>query len=169
MIAHNAGFDRPHCERVLDTFGKLPWGCSASEIPWSDYYESRKLEYLSYRHGLFYAGHMASVDCRATLHLLAQDFPDDSGTALLKLLESVRVANYQIDAVSTPFDAKEALKKRGYHPVYAQDTFQHWTITVADAAARDTELAWLNADIYQGVPVAIPCRRLTARERYSGI
>jgi DNA polymerase-3 subunit epsilon len=72
VIAHNAGFDRKFLEPRLPVFASLHWGCSWQEVPWSEAgIESSKLEYLAYRHGFFYEGHRAEVDCRAARGLAA--------------------------------------------------------------------------------------------------
>ncbi len=34
VIAHNAGFDRPFCERLARGFEPKPWACSVKEVPW---------------------------------------------------------------------------------------------------------------------------------------
>lgn len=36
IIAHNAAFDRPFCEKLSPLFASYPWACSATEIPWRD-------------------------------------------------------------------------------------------------------------------------------------
>jgi DNA polymerase-3 subunit epsilon len=36
IIAHNAVFDRPFCEKLSPRFEEYAWGCSATEISWKD-------------------------------------------------------------------------------------------------------------------------------------
>lgn len=35
VIAHNAGFDRPFCQRKWPIFEKKPWACSLHEVDWA--------------------------------------------------------------------------------------------------------------------------------------
>ena len=44
VIAHNARFDRPFCEKFAPGFDVKPWACSVSEIDWTGLgYEGTKL------------------------------------------------------------------------------------------------------------------------------
>ena len=96
-------------------FASLPWGCSWLEVPWSEAgIASSKLEYLAYRHGFFYDGHRAEADCHALLEVLAQPFGESGGTALKCLLDSARGPSFRLWANNSPFETKDALKKRGY-------------------------------------------------------
>ena len=55
MIAHNARFDRPFVENLLDDFSDIAWGCSIADIDWNkEGFEGVKLEYLAYKFGFFY-------------------------------------------------------------------------------------------------------------------
>lgn len=78
VIAHNAGFDRPFCERLSPVFASRAWACSNSEIDWKVRgFEGTKLGYLLGQSGLFHDGHRAIDDCYALLEILGQ--PDDKG------------------------------------------------------------------------------------------
>jgi DNA polymerase III epsilon subunit-like protein len=47
IIAHNARFDRPFCERLSKGFQVKAWACSHSELAWSGFgFEGSKLGYL---------------------------------------------------------------------------------------------------------------------------
>ncbi|MCW6511322.1 3'-5' exonuclease [Hyphomicrobiales bacterium BP6-180914] len=47
VIAHNAAFDRPYCERLARGFGPKAWACSVKEVDWAGLgYEGAKLGYL---------------------------------------------------------------------------------------------------------------------------
>jgi DNA polymerase-3 subunit epsilon len=60
IIAHNAAFDRPMCEKLTDTFAKKPWACSATEVDWRHYgFEGTKLAYILNQFGKFHSGHRA--------------------------------------------------------------------------------------------------------------
>jgi DNA polymerase-3 subunit epsilon len=66
VIAHNAAFDRPFCEKLTPSFVLKAWACSGSEIRWADHgFEGNKLGYLIGQSGLFHEGHRATDDCHA--------------------------------------------------------------------------------------------------------
>ena len=77
IIAHNAGFDRPFCERLSQSFVPKLWACSVTEIRWADHgFEGNKLGYLVGQSGLFHDGHRATDDCHALLEILARPIAD---------------------------------------------------------------------------------------------
>ena len=81
IIAHNAGFDRPFCEKLTQSFVPKAWACSVSEIRWSDHgFEGSKLGYLVGQSGLFHDGHRATDDCHALLEVLARSVDDGATT-----------------------------------------------------------------------------------------
>jgi DNA polymerase III subunit epsilon len=76
VIAHNARFDRPFCERLSKGFQVKAWACSHSEIAWSGFgFEGSKLGYLLTQCGWFHQGHRAVEDCHALLEVLASPCP----------------------------------------------------------------------------------------------
>lgn len=85
IIAHNAGFDRPFCERLSPSFIPKPWACSVTEICWADHgFEGNKLGYLVGQSGLFHDGHRATDDCHALFEVLARPIAGSDVTALCR-------------------------------------------------------------------------------------
>lgn len=100
VIAHNATFDRPFCEKLAPGFDMKPWACSVSEIDWTSLgFEGTKLGYLVWQAGLFHNGHRAVDDVLAP-------FP--------RLLASTGRDRLRVHAIGFPFHTKEVLKARGY-------------------------------------------------------
>lgn len=136
VIAHNAGFDRVFFDRRFPQLSNKAWACSFFEMAWREAgYESGKLEYLLYRNGYFYSGHRALTDCFAIAWLFHLQ-PD-----LLKgLLVKSATPTVTVRAFGAPFDAKDALKARGYR--FDDGRFsganKHWwkEISEADLAAE---------------------------------
>ena len=114
LIAHNAAFDRPMCEKLSSSFARKPWACSATEIDWRHFgFEGTKLAYLLNHLGIFHAGHRALDDCFALLEVLAAPLPGTNEPALHRLLSSARKTRYRI-WVRSPYDQRDLLKARGY-------------------------------------------------------
>ena len=173
VIAHNAGFDRKFLEPRLPVFASLPWGCSWREIPWSEAgIESSKLEYLAYRSGFFYEGHRAEIDCLALLEVLRRPFvrvsqpPDASAepTALKLLLDSARAPSFRLWAVGSPFESKDALRKRGYWWDAAK---RCWYCELGARKELDAELAWLREAVFAGKSMTLDLDEFDAKSRYS--
>jgi len=168
VIAHNAGFDRRFLEPRLPLFASLPWGCSWQEVPWSKAgIESSKLEYLAYRYGFFYEGHRAEVDCRALLEVLRRPFEKDGApvTALKVLLDLARAPSYRLWATGSPFESKDALRKRGY---WWDAPKRCWFVELRSQEAVQAELAWLKETVFGGKNVALEIEEFDAKTRYSG-
>ena len=168
MIAHNAGFDRPFCERLAPGFVPKAWACSASEIKWSERgFEGVKLGYLIGQCGYFHAGHRAIDDCHALLEILAKPGRDGTGmTGFADLLQGARKACIRIWAENSPYDMKDQLKARGYRWSDGSDGRPKawWTdVTEEDC---DDELRFLRADIYRFADADPPMQRLTAFHRF---
>lgn len=52
VIAHNAAFDRPFCERIWPIFAAKPWACSLREVGWkAEGFEGTKLRDIAAGHG----------------------------------------------------------------------------------------------------------------------
>ncbi len=164
VIAHNAGFDRKFLEPRLPIFAGLPWGCSWLEVPWGDAgIASSKLEYLAYRHGFFYDGHRAEVDCRALLEVLSQPFGDTGATALKVLLDSARAPSYRLWATNSPFETKDVLRKRGY---WWDAGRRCWSVEVRSHERVQEELTWLRDAVYAGKSVEVELDEFDAKSRY---
>lgn len=115
VIAHNAGFDRPFCERLWPAFAAKPWGCSLREVDWkAEGFEGTKLRDIAAGHGFFFDSHRAEEDCRAGIEILTRRLPKSGRTGLAALLESARQTRWRLWATGAPFASREILKKRGY-------------------------------------------------------
>lgn len=167
VIAHNAAFDRRFAERFAPALAFKPWACSMSQIDWKGHgVESSKLSYLAAHCGFFHGGHRAEHDCHATLEVLATPIGETGSTGLAQLLDKARRPSWRIWAENSPFDLKDILKARGYR--WNGETGpapRAWYIDL-DEADRETEVAFLRAEIYRG-EIDLLMRRLTAFERFS--
>lgn len=141
IIAHNAGFDRPFCERISPLFAAKHWACSATEVPWRNLgFEGVKLAYLLYQSGFFHDGHRALDDAVALMNVLAGNDSQDT-TPLARLLESARKPTTRIE-LEAPYELRMELRKRGYRwrPKSAQ-AGGVWRIEV-DVDRADQEVAF---------------------------
>lgn len=166
IIAHNAGFDRPFCEKLSPAFIPKAWACSVSEIRWADRgFEGNKLGYLVGQSGLFHEGHRAIDDCHALLEVLSRP-TDDGTTPFSELLRSSARARVRIFAENAPFDMKDHLKARGYRWSDGSDGRpKAWWIEF-DEELYDTELSYLRKEIYRWDDAEPLSVRLTAQDRF---
>jgi DNA polymerase III subunit epsilon len=150
IIAHNARFDRPFCERLSKGFQVKAWACSHSEIAWSGFgFEGSKLGYLLTQCGWFHQGHRAVEDCHALLEVLASPLPSGGQAPFGHLLVSARKALVRIWAEGSPFDMKDELKKRGYRWNDGRDGRpKAWFIEIAEDL-YEAELRFLRQEIYR--------------------
>lgn len=166
VIAHNARFDRPFCERLAHGFSLKAWACSHAEISWSEYgFEGSKLGYLLSQCGWFHQGHRAVEDCYALLEVLASPLPGDAGYAMSHLLRSAGKALLRIWAEGSPFDMKDELKKRGYRWSDGKDGRPKSWYTEIGEDAYEAELKFLRQEIYRR-DVEPFTQRITAYERF---
>ena len=165
VIAHNARFDRPFCERFAPGFDVKPWGCSVAEVDWAALgFEGSKLTYLVGQCGWFHHGHRAVDDCHALLEVLA--FTSASGgTGFAELVKAMARRRCRVWAHLSPFETKEMLKARGYRWNDGSDgRLKSWWIEV-DEDAYDAERRFLHEEIYRR-DVDFHVEWLTAVERY---
>ncbi|MCX6062708.1 MAG: 3'-5' exonuclease [Caldiserica bacterium] len=150
IIAHNAAFDRPFVEKQWSVFAAKPWGCSMSQVHWRDEgIATQKQELIALCMGFFYDAHRAENDCRALLHILASTLPVSGQPVLKPLLDHAMANDARIWAIAAPFDAKEALKVRGYRwSTGAGSDPKAWHVTVM-ADELEAELVFLDG-IYGG-------------------
>lgn len=167
VIAHNASFDRRFLERFCQGFVTKPWACSMTQVAWAEAgYEGTKLGYLAQASGFFYEKHRAVHDCLAAIELLARSLPTSGGSALGQLLQRARTPSWRIWAENSPYDFKDILKARGYRWNADGNGFpKAWYIDVEDSA-REAEVAFLRAKVYQR-DVDISPRRIDAYDRFS--
>ncbi|MDX7953994.1 3'-5' exonuclease [Lichenihabitans sp. Uapishka_5] len=166
VIAHNAGFDRPFCERLARGFEPKPWACSVKEVDWAGFgFEGTKLGYLVGQAGWFHNGHRATDDCHALLEVLAATLPGQDGSAVGHLLTRSETPHVRIWAEGAPYDLKDQLKSRGYRWSDGSDGRPRaWWVEV-DEASAETEIAYLEGEIYMR-RVRPRAQRITACERY---
>jgi DNA polymerase-3 subunit epsilon len=167
IIAHNAGFDRPFCEKLSPTFVPKAWACSVTEIRWADLgFEGNKLGYLVGQSGLFHEGHRATDDCHALLEVLARPAGEGGALPFAELLQSSARCRIRIFAENAPFDMKDQLKARGYRWSDGSDGRpKAWWIEI-DEDLYDDELRYLRAEIYRWSEAEPPTVRLTAHDRF---
>jgi DNA polymerase-3 subunit epsilon len=168
VIAHNAGFDRRFAERVWPHFEHKPWACSATQIDWRKHSISgARLDYILAAFGYFHGAHRAADDCHAVLAVLGRTLPGASVSVLSALLGEARRNARRVWADNSPYELKDALKKRGYRWSDGTDgSTRAWYIDVTEEAL-DQELSFLRGEIYQR-DVQIRTRAVTAWERFSG-
>jgi DNA polymerase-3 subunit epsilon len=169
VVAHNAAFDRPIVERRLPRFRRMPWACSRVEVPWPEHgVSAASLEFVLLKHcRAFFDGHRADQDCHAALHALATPFASGELPFAL-LLRSSRQRTHRIWALDAPYDARFALKARGYRwsPGEAGRP-KAWYVDRREEEVEG-ETAWLRESVYPGRSGA-PWRThaFDARDRYS--
>jgi len=165
IIAHNAYFDRPIAERYIPVTSSKAWACSATEIPWrSEGVSGAKLEYLLSAYGLFYDAHRALDDCSAVLELLGQELPKSRRSVLGVLLEAARQPRFRLYALEAGYDARGALKGRGYKwNSGANGAPKAWWIDVSKDEL-EPEQEFLKRQV--GLTENVPIRRLTALNRF---
>jgi DNA polymerase III subunit epsilon len=167
VIAHNAGFDRKFAERYWPVFERKAWGCSATEVEWRKHgFEGSRLGYLLNGAGFFHQAHRAVDDCHALLEILAFELPTTGTSALAVLLEQARKKTMRVWAEQSPFELKDALKRRGYRWCDGSDGRQKsWYVDI-DESKLDDEIAFLKTEIYlQDMEPRL--QALTAFERFS--
>ncbi|MBP0582156.1 3'-5' exonuclease [Labrys sp. LIt4] len=167
VIAHNARFDRPFCERFTPGFAPKPWACSNVEIAWSDRgFEGTKLGYLLGQSGYFHNGHRAVDDCHALLEVLARPNGPGGTAPFAELLKASERARIRISATNSPFDMKERLKARGYRWNDGSNGQPKSWWTEVDEADAEAELKFLRAEIYQWPEARPLTQRLAATDRF---
>jgi DNA polymerase-3 subunit epsilon len=168
VVSHNAGFDRPFCEREWPIFSSKAWACSLREIDWSaEGFDGKKLSQIAAGFGFFFDAHRAVDDCRAGVDILSRKLPRSGRTGLARLLDSARIPRWRVWAKGAPYSLRETLKARGYRWSPGEAGGQRaWYRDVAEDAIED-ELRHLRCEIYGRQDVEIPCRRITAYDRHS--
>lgn len=90
-------------------------------------FEGSRLGYLLNGTGFFHQAHRAVDDCHALLEILALELPAAGARALGILLEQARKKKMRVWAEQSPFELKDALKRRGYRWSDGSDDFTVWT------------------------------------------
>jgi len=163
IVAHNAAFDRPFMDRRFPSLRRAPWACSLSQLDWRKLgFDGRTLGHLLLQRGRFFDGHRATNDTQALTTLLSAPAPDGR-TILSHLLDRCEQGSVRFEAIGAPYEAKDALKARGYR-WDAGRRFWLREVKVGDSVA---EADWLRREIYRGRggPRQID---VTSRTRFSG-
>jgi len=168
VIAHNASFDRPFCENLLDEFKDFPWGCSIADINWQEEgMEGAKLEYLAYKYGFFFEGHRATIDCQAGIEILSRPLFKTGELALKRLIDNAQRTDFRLWAESAPFDKKDQLKKKGYRWSPGENGKRKaWYLDLPEDDLEN-EMIYLNTNIYTRAVDILPMDRINAKLRYS--
>lgn len=168
VIAHNARFDRPFVENLLDDFNDIAWACSISDIGWNkEGFEGVKLEFLAYKFGFFYEGHRATIDCQAGIEILSQKLPKSGEQVLHHLLKNARRTDIRLWAEGAPFDRKDVLKKRGYRWSPGDNGKRKAWYKDLSEGELEEEMRYLNASIYPRAVGVLPTDKFNAKIRYS--
>lgn len=169
VIAHNAGFDRPICERRLPSLKSKAWACSYREIDWAgEGIASAKLDYIAYRLGFFFEGHRAEVDCMALLQVLKSR--GTGGQSYFELLlASSSKESFKIWAVGAPYDMKQVLSAANYRWSSGEQpgTEKAWFLEVS-AEDYDTQVDWVKSAVYGGRQCSVVVDKEDKFCRYSG-
>jgi len=168
VIAHNARFDRPFCEDLMDEFKEISWACSIADINWNEEgIEGVKLEFLAYKYGFFFEGHRATIDCQAGIEILSRALPQSGELSLKRLLETARRTNIRLWAEGSPFEKKDDLKKRGYRWSAGENGKRKaWYKDILEDEL-DEEMRYLNEHIYTRTIDTLPMDKFNAMIRYS--
>ena len=164
IIAHNAAFDRPICEKLSPAFAEKSWACTATQINWRGIgFEGTKLIYLLYQFGLFHHGHRAMDDAAGTLEILRRPFPSDGKTALPILLDNARSASVRMWLQTAP-ELAPSLRARGYRWHNGTATRRRSWWKEVDEAKAAAEIQFIEQ---QGPLVrSMEHKRITAFERF---
>lgn len=176
VVAYHAEFDRPFFENRFPFFADMPWACALRQIPWRDFgvRAFRLTNLMADMCGVFYEAHRAVDDCRAGIHLLADrtvplanhDGPraHSARTKLSYLLESARIPTMRLFAYGSDFDAKDAMKHRGYKARYRAGKFVTWYRDCSPEEMANEE-AWVVQ--HAGVRPPVQWKKVSALSRYS--
>jgi len=168
VIAHNARFDRPFVENLLDDFKDISWACSIADVNWNaEGMEGVKLEFLAYKYGFFFEGHRASIDCLAGIEILNQFLLKSGDRVLKRLLKSARRTDVRLWAEGAPFEKKDDLKKRGYRWSPGGNGKRKAWYRDIDEEELNEEMIYLNEHIYSRAVAELPMDRFNAKQRYS--
>ena len=168
VIAHNARFDRPFCENLLDDFKDISWACSIADVNWNaEGFEGVKLEFLAYKYGFFFEGHRATIDCQAGIEILSQKLPKSDIPVLKQLLDNARRTDVRLWADKAPFEMKDLLKRRGYRWSPGDNGKRKAWYKDLPEDKLDEEMLYLNEHVYPRAVGVLPTDRFNAKIRYS--
>ncbi|MBB4369923.1 DNA polymerase-3 subunit epsilon [Bradyrhizobium sp. cir1] len=170
VVAHNAAFDRPFCEREYPAFAGKAWACSMTEVDWfEEGFHGVSLKSLLEDYRLFYESHRAIEDCQALLELMAKVLPNSRKGAFERLLNVARIPVVRVWAEGALYEQKDFLKARGYKwSDGSNGGLRAWWIDVREEElARELEFLAATVKPISGSFVRFPTKRITAFERFS--
>lgn len=151
IIAHNARFDRPFCERLLPAFGTKTWACSVSDVAWRTMdADGARLGSLLACVGIFHEGHRALTDCHALLTVLTSSRFDGPRGAFAQLLAATADEAWENRAEGAPFACKDILKSRGYRWSPGSGALPKCWFKVVPSAEMENERRYLTTEIFRG-------------------
>ena len=109
-------------------------------------------------------GTVAESDTGAQPGASVQVPPEPCQTVLNALLDAASQMHHKLQATGAPFDAKDALKARGYR---WDGTQRVWGTMLRSEAALAAELAWLAEAVYGGRSTRVRVESVDARQRYA--
>jgi DNA polymerase-3 subunit epsilon len=143
IVAHNADFDRQFMEASGQLLGlSCHWACSLRHIDWRGHgYRQLGLTYLAADHGFLNPfAHRAIFDCATTFRLIAPHLPE--------LISRSYEKEFTVHALSSPFESKDTLKKRGY---IWDPSLRCW-VTIVPESKLEEERTFLAQEVYKGPP-----------------
>lgn len=162
VFAHNAFFDRKfidaHCRNLLKE--RMTWLCSQRDVPWGRYdFKTAKLEYIAFKLGFVYDAHMSEPDVVAGIRVLSSRLGDRT---VLRHTFGGLVPKRAILATGSPFSKKDVLKRYGYNWNQIERVWEK----EVDEEDAESELTWLNEEIYRGTHSAPSSHRIPIWDRY---
>ncbi|MDH5470367.1 MAG: hypothetical protein OEX75_07235, partial [Gammaproteobacteria bacterium] len=110
--------------------------------------------------------HRATVDCQAGIELLSQRLP--GGERVMKrLLDNAGRTDVRIWAERAPFSKKDLLKQRGYRWSPGGEGLRKAWYKDLPESQLDTEMLYLNQEVYPKAVGVLPMERFDAKQRYS--
>ena len=160
-MAFNAGFDRPHLEKMLGRHLPVPWGCVMVDVPWRKAgFEPGPQGYLVMQAGYYLASaHRAKDDVLALVELLDHVCADGE-TVMAKTLAAMDAPAWRFESQGAPYGYKDDLREQRYRWAWGR-LHDVWHKHVR-AEAYQAELDWYMSTIGKD-PVIVP---LPASERY---
>jgi len=161
VVAFNAGFDRPHVEKLLPELRPLPWGCVWRDVRWRQLgFEPGPQGYLLMQAGCYNpSAHRAQDDVLALIELLDHVCNDGESVAA-KVMAGMDAPAWRFEAANAAYGYRTDLREQRYRWA-AERTHRLWHKHVRQTDFRD-EYDWYKRTIGMR-PVIVP---LPASERY---
>ena len=161
VVAFNAGFDRPHLEKMIGRHVPVPWGCVMADVPWRKAgFESGPQGYILMQAGYYMPNaHRAKDDVLALVELL-DHVCEDGETVMAKTLAAIDAPAWRFEARGAPYGYKDDLREQRYRWAWGR-LHNVWYKHVRKASYQD-ELAWYVRAIGQQPAIV----SLPASERY---